>query len=51
MGIIGRAVGGVDCFKCSPAMAEWGEGEVGDEETLEAFLANQRKTVKGMKMS
>ncbi|MEO0427928.1 MAG: cytochrome c family protein [Pseudomonadota bacterium] len=51
VGIIGRAVGGVDGFKYSPAMAEWGEGKVWDEETLKAFLENPRKTVKGTKMS
>jgi cytochrome c len=47
--LMGRAIGGVDGFKYSGAMADM--GGVWDNETLAAFLADPKGYVKGTKMS
>ncbi|MGP6087514.1 c-type cytochrome [Antarctobacter jejuensis] len=47
--VVGRAIGGIDGFKYSRTMAEM--GGAWDEETLAAFLADPRGTVKGTKMA
>lgn len=51
VGLMGRAVASVDGFKYSDAMKEWGAGKSWDVETLDAFLADPKGTVKGTKMS
>lgn len=48
-GVVGRAIGGVDGFRYSRTMGEM--GGVWTDETLAAFLADPRGTVKGTKMS
>ncbi|WP_417206626.1 c-type cytochrome [Antarctobacter sp.] len=48
-GVIGRAIGGIEDFKYSSAMADM--GGTWDEDTLAAFLGNPRGTVKGTKMA
>ncbi|WP_323770394.1 c-type cytochrome [Antarctobacter sp.] len=48
-GVVGRAIGGIEDFKYSNTMADM--GGTWDEETLAAFLANPRGTVKGTKMA
>ncbi len=47
--IVGREIGGVDGFRYSGTMADM--GGVWDRETLAAFLADPRGTVKGTKMA
>ena len=47
--VVGREIGGVEGFKYSKVMANF--GGVWDEETLAAFLANPRKSMKGTKMA
>ncbi|CUH77812.1 c-type cytochrome [Tropicibacter naphthalenivorans] len=47
--IVGRAIGGVDGFKYSSAMAE--HGGVWDEAALAAFLAKPKDYIKGTKMA
>lgn len=50
--VMGRAFGGIEGFKYSKTMAQMGaDGEVWNEETLAAFLANPKKYVKKTKMS
>lgn len=51
VGLMGRPVASVDGFKYSDAMKEWGAGKSWDVETLDAFLADPKGTVKGTKMS
>lgn len=51
-GIVGRAIGGVDGFRYSGAMAEAGEaGGIWTEEELVAFLTKPKKYMKKTKMS
>jgi cytochrome c len=49
---MGRTIGSVDDFRYSKTMAAMGEdGQVWDEESMAAFLADPRGYVKGTKMS
>ena len=48
-GIVGRAAGSLEGYKYSKAMA--GSGLVWDAETLDAFLTNPKKYLKGTKMA
>ncbi len=48
-GVIGRSAGAADDYRYSKAMQE--SGLTWDEETLEQFLQNPRKFLKGTKMS
>ncbi|WP_420819277.1 c-type cytochrome [Pacificoceanicola onchidii] len=48
-GVWGRAIGGVEGFKYSGAMAE--HGGVWDEETMSAFLTKPKAYIKGTRMS
>lgn len=49
--LLGRPAGSIEGFRYSPAMIKAGEeGLVWNEETLSAFLANPKATVKGTKM-
>ncbi|MCC1491754.1 c-type cytochrome [Cognatishimia sp. F0-27] len=48
-GVVGRTIGSVDGFKYSGAMAD--KGGIWDAETLAAFLADPRGSVKGTKMA
>src|SRR6056297_1126375 len=51
-GVMGRTIGGVEDFRYSKTMAAMGEeGQVWDEESMAAFLADPRGYVKGTKMS
>lgn len=51
-GVMGRTIGNVDDFRYSKTMAAMGEeGQVWDEESMAAFLADPRGYVKGTKMS
>ncbi|MEL6477328.1 MAG: cytochrome c family protein [Pseudomonadota bacterium] len=50
-GIVGRAIGSVEGYKYSKAMAAFGEGKSWTAEELDAYLANPRKHVKGTKMA
>jgi len=51
-GVMGRTIGSVDDFRYSKTMASMGEdGQVWDEESMAAFLADPRGYVKGTKMS
>lgn len=50
--VIGRKAGSVDGFKYSKAMVAYGEsGAVWTAETLDPYLENPRKTVKGTRMA
>lgn len=52
VGVVGRAIGSVADFKYSPAMVEYGKANgVWDEATLDAYLADPKKTVPGNKMA
>ena len=48
-GVVGRAAGSVEGYKYSKAMA--GSGLVWDAETLDAYLTNPKKYLKGTKMA
>jgi len=48
-GVIGASAGAADGYKYSPAMKK--SGLTWDDATLDAYLKNPRKTVKGTKMS
>jgi cytochrome c len=51
-GVIGRTIGSVEDFRYSKTMAAMGEeGQVWDDESMAAFLADPRGYVKGTKMS
>jgi len=50
-GVYGREVGGVDSYKYSDAMLEWGEGKVWNDETLAEYLEAPMQVVKGTKMA
>ena len=50
-GVMGRTAGTIEGFKYSKAMRAYGKsGIVWSEETLDAYLLNPRKAVKGTKM-
>lgn len=50
-GIMGRTAGTIEGYRYSKAMIAYGKsGAVWDEETLDAYLVNPRKAVKGTKM-
>lgn len=48
-GVVGRAAGSIEGYKYSKAMA--GSGLVWDAETLDAYLTNPKKYLKGTKMA
>lgn len=51
-GLFGRPAGSVEGFRYSPAMVKAGEdGLIWNEETLAAFLADPKGTIKGTKMA
>lgn len=51
-GIVGRDVAGVEDYKYSKAMVEYGSGdEVWDADRLSRYLAKPKKEVKGTKMA
>lgn len=51
-GIVGRDVAGVEGYKYSKAMVEYGSGdEVWDADRLSRYLAKPKKEVKGTKMA
>ena len=51
-GVVGRDVAGVDGYKYSKAMVEYGSGdEVWDADRLTRYLAKPKKEVKGTKMA
>ena len=49
--IIDRKPGSVEDYKYSKAMIAYGEENVWDEETLDAYLEKPKKVVKGTKMA
>jgi cytochrome c len=49
--IVGQAPGQVEGYKYSKAMIEYGKSNVWDAATLDAYLENPRKAVKGTKMA
>jgi cytochrome c len=49
--IVDRKPGAVEGYKYSKAMIAYGEDNVWDEETLDAYLEKPKKVVKGTKMA
>lgn len=49
--LVGRAVAGVENYRYSSAMKEYGAGKTWDEATLTAYLAAPRQVVKGTTMA